>query len=104
MRLQSDSGASLFFYMDVRVGSNGGGREGGNPPIKTSFAKRGKWLRIGCRLRQNLRNLCEGVYCNFNYLGHSNPSHNPKVAGSNPAPATNLKKDSGLIQSPFLFG
>ena len=30
-------------------------------------------------------------------------AHNPKVAGSNPAPATNLKKDSGLIPSPFLF-
>ena len=25
MRLQSDSGASLFFNMDVRVGSKGGG-------------------------------------------------------------------------------
>ena len=88
MRLQGGSGASLFFYMDVRIGQMGVVGSGGKPPPRCHFAKRGKWLRIGCRLGQNLRNLCGGVYCNFNYLGHSNPSHNPKVAGSNPAPAT----------------
>jgi hypothetical protein len=93
MRLRGDSGASLFFYMDVRMGQMGVVGEGANPPPRCHFAKRGKWLRIGCGLGQNVRNLGGGAYSNFNYLDHSNPSHNPKVYGSNPAPATKLKED-----------
>ena len=75
--------------MDVRIGSKGG-RVGGAPPFPSTFAKRGKWLRIGCRMRQDSSNLYRKTSSNFKWLDLSDPSHNPKVPGSNPGPATKL--------------
>ena len=67
--LQGDSGASLFLNMDVRIGSNGGW-VGGPPTLDVSFAERGKWLRIGCRLRQKNSNLAFSDSNDFNNLAN----------------------------------
>ena len=41
---------------------------GANPPIKTSFAECGKWLRIGCRSWRNLRNFDFSETNDFKHL------------------------------------
>ena len=56
---------------------------GGVPPDQNPpFAKRGKWLRIGCRLRQNLRNFDFCERNDFYNLAHIGSSVTPEVASS----------------------
>ena len=72
--LNSENEAPVLsdWYVDINYGwldgSKGEGKGGLYPPSECHFAKRSKWLRIGCRLGQNLRNFFIVRSYDFNYL------------------------------------
>ena len=78
------------------------GRVGGRTPNKTHLCKCGKWLRIGCRLRQKNSNFDFSASNDFNSLASPGSTVTPEVASSSLVVPARIHSPS-LKKTGFIF-
>ncbi len=74
-----------------------------SPPLRRLGGIRGL-VADRLRIMPRCARFCNLMFRNFKQIRMSNSTHNPKVAGSNPAPATNKSRGYGSCRGPFFIG